>query len=405
MRTRSGSEGMSPTSSSGNPIFIARHPFFSLLSAILLWNGASPAKKAITDLMGDEGISQFTNDQRQSISDLMRQGQEFFANLDNEELNNKTFQKILDEVSLNTTQSHEINSPERSLLDRNIFASLFGEKGLLDRFIAEQQETEIKTLQSSGISKDEAIDQLAKNFRENWVHGEHDFIRDYLVAPAAILIACVVASAFFAKAKEKCSSSYREIEQNDLDQLPLTLQEEITKIAIHSQFEIPHKKSELFQQIYDAISNYESGDISKIISNADSKVAIEMFKILSLYLTATTLPLVGLEQFAGLSLRESGQVHKDAIKAGAIKGLIAALCCKFIAFKEAEQKMSNLFEKDDTTNQLTLNQELFEEFKTKHPEVAQKLLDKFQELSQPDSFNPQPTGGARPLLEVECRAP
>ncbi len=306
MRTGSESEGTLSTSSSRKTIFIARHPFFSLLSAILLWNGASPAKKAITGLMDNEDISQFTNDQRQSISDLMRQGQEFFANL-----NNETFRKILDEVvSLNTTQSHEINSPERPLLDRNMFASLFREKGLLDRLIAEQQETEIETLQRSGISKNQAIDQLAKNFREKWVHGEHDFIRDYLVAPAAILIACVVASAFFAKAKEKCSSSDREIEQNDLDQLPLTLQEEITKIAIHSQFEIPHKKSELFQQIYDAISNYESGDISKIISNANSKVAIEMFKILSLYLTATTLPLVGLEQvFAGLSLRESGQVQ------------------------------------------------------------------------------------------------
>ncbi len=264
----SGSEGTLSTSSSRKSIFIARHPFFSLLSAILLWNGASPAKKAITGLMDNEDISQ---------SDLMRQGQEFFANL-----NNETFRKILDEVvSLNTTQSHEINSPERPLLDRNMFASLFREKGLLDRLIAEQQETEIETLQRSGISKNQAIDQLAKNFREEWVHGEHDFIRDYLVAPAAILIACVVASAFFAKAKEKCSSSDREIEQNDLDQLPLTLQEEITKIAIHSQFEIPHKKSELFQQIYDAISNYESGDISKIISNANSKVAIEMFKILS----------------------------------------------------------------------------------------------------------------------------
>ncbi len=89
----------------------------------------------------------------------------------------------------------------------------------------------------------------------------------------------------------------------------------------------------------------------------------------------------------------------NAIKAGAIKGLIAALCCNFIAFKEAEQKMSNLFEKDDTTNQLTLNQELFEEFKTKHPEMAQKLLDKFQELSQPNSSTLQTPREACPLLE------
>ena len=391
MRNESGSE----TPSSKKSIFIARYPILSLGLAILLWNVTRPAGKALVTDLGDRGAY----DKNQSIADLMQKGQEFLAKLYNE-----TFPEIVDAVELDTKTSHEISSPERSLLDKNLLASLLKMEGLLDRLIAEQQKTEIETLQSSGISKNQAIDQLAKNFREKWVHGEHDFIRDYLVVPAAILIVCVVASASFTKAKEKCSSSDRETNQADLEQLPLPLQEQITKRAIHNHFEIPHKKSELFQQIYDAISNYESGDISKIISNADSKVAIEMFKILSLYLTATTLPLVGLEQvFAGLSLRESGQVHKDAIKAGAIKGLIAALCCKFMAFKKAKQEMSNLFETDDTTNQLTLNQELFGEFKTKHPEDAQKLLDKFQELSKPDSSPQQTPREACPLLEGGAR--
>jgi hypothetical protein len=107
MRTRSESEGTLSTSSSRKSIFIARHPILSLGLAILLWNVTSPAKKAITGLMGNEDISQFANDQKQSILDLMRQGQEFLANL-----NNETLRKILDEeVRLNTTQSHEINSP------------------------------------------------------------------------------------------------------------------------------------------------------------------------------------------------------------------------------------------------------------------------------------------------------
>jgi len=167
--------------------------------------------------------------------------------------------------------------------------------------------------------------------------------------------------------------------------LPLPLQEIITKIATHSQFEIPHQKSELFQQIYDAIDTYESGDISKIISNADSKVAIEMLKILSVYLTTTTLPLVFAEQcLAGLSLHESAQVHQDAIKAVVIKGSIVALCCKFIAFKEAEQKMSALFEQDET-GQFILNAELFKEFQNEYPKQAEKLLNLSVEYQQETS--------------------
>jgi|GEM_PF-2095179 len=333
--------------------------------------------------MDNEDISQFANDQKQSILDLMQKSQKFVANF-----NNETFRKILDEeVRLNTTQSqsHETIDPERPLLDSNILASLFRQKGLLDRLIAKEQATEILYLQQSDFSEEQAIDVLAKDFREKWVHNEHDFIRDYLVAPAAILIVCVVASASFAKAREKCSSSDQEIEQNDPDQLPLPLQEIITKIATHSQFEIPHQKSELFQQIYDAIDTYESGDISKIISNADSKVAIEMLKILSVYLTTTTLPLVFAEQcLAGLSLHESAQVHQDAIKAGVIKGSIVALCCKFIAFKEAEQKMSALFEQDEA-GKFILNAELFEKFQNEYPKQAEKLLNLSVEYQQETS--------------------
>ena len=71
--------------------------------------------------MDNEDISQFANDQKQSILDLMQKSQKFVANF-----NNETFRKIVDEVvSLNNTQSHEINSPERQLLDSNILASLY----------------------------------------------------------------------------------------------------------------------------------------------------------------------------------------------------------------------------------------------------------------------------------------
>ncbi|NBR95952.1 MAG: hypothetical protein EBT55_06595, partial [Proteobacteria bacterium] len=53
----------------------------------------------------NEDISQFANDQKQSILDLMQKSQKFVANF-----NNETFRKILDEeVRLSTTQSHEIN--------------------------------------------------------------------------------------------------------------------------------------------------------------------------------------------------------------------------------------------------------------------------------------------------------
>ena len=83
--------------------------------------------------MDNEDISQFAKDQKQSILDLMQKSQKFVANF-----NNETFRKIVDEVvslnntlvdevvSLNNTQSHEINSPERQLLDSNILASLYG---------------------------------------------------------------------------------------------------------------------------------------------------------------------------------------------------------------------------------------------------------------------------------------
>jgi hypothetical protein len=77
---------------------------------------------------------------------------------------------------------------------------------------------------------------------------------------------------------------------------------------------------------------------------------------------------------AGLSLHESAQVHQDAIKAGVIKGSIAALCCKFIAFKEAEQKMSALFEQDEA-GKFILNAELFEKFHNEYPKQAEKLLN------------------------------
>ncbi len=71
--------------------------------------------------MDNEDISQFAKDQKQSILDLMQKSQKFVANF-----NNETFRKIVDEVvSLNNTQSHEINSPERQLLDSNILASLY----------------------------------------------------------------------------------------------------------------------------------------------------------------------------------------------------------------------------------------------------------------------------------------
>ena len=71
--------------------------------------------------MDNEDISQFAKDQKQSILDLMQKSQKFVANF-----NNETFRKIVDEVvSLNNTQSHEIHSPERQLLESNILASLY----------------------------------------------------------------------------------------------------------------------------------------------------------------------------------------------------------------------------------------------------------------------------------------
>jgi hypothetical protein len=142
----------------------------------------------------------------------------------------------------------KLTPPERPLLDSNILASSFGQKGLLDHLIAKEQKIEIAILQKDDPSKEQAIDALAKDFREKWVHKEHDFIRDYLVAPAAILIACVVASASFAKTKEKCSSSDQEIEQNDPDQLPLPLQEIITKIATYSQLKYHMKNLSYFSR-------------------------------------------------------------------------------------------------------------------------------------------------------------